>query len=287
MELTFFYNGELVKTSELHISAFEQAFLFGEGVYEPLIVRNREMHLAEPHFKRFLKGTEKLGMNLKVNGKVLEKTIMTLLDLNSMDDAMVRLIATKGESSGYFYEDIFSIPSLLIMTLPLKLFSDKLYFMGVTLHTTEWRDLSSSSFHTDIRTLSSLSRRMIYREARKEGHFDALLVNIEGYVTQCTGSNIFIVKENTLITPDVSCGAFPDAVREYILKAVAKDMNIETYEGFILIKNVYDADECFISSTEAGVLPVVACDGKKIGNGRLGRLTRQVQQYFSKWYKNS
>ena len=76
-------------------------------------------------------------------------------------------------------------------------------------------------------------------------------------------------------------------MREYVLYDIANDMNVETYEGFILINNIYEADECFITSTEAGILPVVACDGEKIGKGRIGRMTKQVQEYFKKWYKQT
>ena len=287
MELTFYYNGEFLKSTELHISAFERAFLYGEGVYEPIVVRQKELFLADKHFGRFLNAAQTLQMDLKMNESILEKTIMTLLDLNSMNDAMVRLIATGGDSSGYFYEDIYTLPSVLIMTLPLKLFSEKLYYMGITLKTSAWRDVSSSSFYHDIRTLSMMNKRISYREAREKGHFDALMINIEGYVTQCTGSNIFFVKEKTLITPDISCGIFPGVTREHVLYEIARELNIETYEGFILLSNIFNADECFITSTEAGIIPVVSCDDNKIGSGRIGRVTKQIQEYFTKWYKHS
>ncbi|MCK5706756.1 MAG: aminotransferase class IV [Candidatus Aureabacteria bacterium] len=286
MELTFYYNGELLRSSELHISAFEQAFLYGEGIFESIQVRNRKLLMPESHFSSFFKGAETLGITLNVNEKILEKSIETLLDLNSINDAMVRLIATKGESSGYFYEKIRSYPSLLIMTLPLKRFSEKLYYMGVSLKTSSWRDISSSSFYHDIRTLNMMSKRVCYSEAVDAGCFDALMVNIEGYVTQCSGSNIFIIKENTLITPDHSCGVFPGVTREHILNEVARELNIDTYEGFILLNNIYDSDECFITSTEAGVLPVISCDGKKIGTGRPGVITKQIQEKFFNWYRN-
>jgi branched-chain amino acid aminotransferase len=285
MELTFYYNGELLKSTELYISAFDQAFLYGEGLYEPLIVRNRKMLLSQEHFDRFLSSAEALKMDLKVTGSMLEKTIMTLLDLNSMDDAMVRLIATRGDSSGYYYEDLYSIPSLLIMTLPLRLFSEKLYMMGVTLKTAQWRDIPSFSFPSDQRTLSIMNRRLCYREAREKNHFDALMLNLEGYMTQCTGSNIFLLKGRTLTTPDLTSGIFPGVMRENILSSIARELNLDLYEGFILINQLFDADESFIASTEAGVLPVISCDGRRIGNGRPGRVTKKVQEFFSEWYK--
>ena len=287
MELTFYYNGELLKSTELHISAFDQAFLYGEGLYEPILVKNRNIILGDRHYDRLFKGASTLGINLKVTDKVLDKAIMTLLDLNSLDDAMVRIIVTKGDSSGYFYEDVHSFPNLIIITLPCKFFSEKLGFMGVTLKTSPWRDISSSSLFHDIRSLNAMHRRINYREAKEKGHFDALMINVEGYVTQCTGSNIFLIKEKTLITPDISCGVFPGVMREYTLYDIASDLKLETYEGFVLSSNVYEADECFITSTEAGLLPVVSCDGEKIGNGRPGRITKQIQEYFSKWYKQN
>ncbi|MBN1521922.1 MAG: aminotransferase class IV [Candidatus Aureabacteria bacterium] len=287
MELTFYHNGELLRSTELHISAFDQAFLYGEGITEPILVRNRKLLLAEKHFDRFFRGASTIGLDLRVTEKIIEKTIMTLLDLNSMNDCMVRLIATKGDSSGYFYEDVHSLPTFLMMTLPLKFFSEKLYYMGVTLKTSSWRDISPTSFYHDIRTLSAMNRRVNYREAKEEGNFDSLMINIEGYVTQCTGSNIFLVKERTLITPDLSCGIFPGVTREYVLYDVARELNLDTYEGFILQHNVINAEECFITSTEAGVLPVAACDGEKIGTGRPGRITKMIQEYFTSWYKST
>jgi branched-chain amino acid aminotransferase len=279
MELTFYYNGELKRNSELNISSFEQAFLYGDGVYEPLTIVNREIRFESEHFSRFFKALKMVNINLKINENILKKIIHSLLDLNSLSDATVRLMAIRGESTGYYFEDAQSVPSLLVMTLPLKHFSEKLYFGGVKISTAQLRDISGSTFYSDVRSLGMITRRQSYREAKEKGFFEALMTNIEGYITQCTNSNIFIVRDNTLVTPDLSCGVYPGVTREFVLSA-SKQMRIDTYEGFILLSNVYQADECFITSTEFGIMPVISCDNKRIGANKPGSITRHLIELF-------
>ena len=285
MELTYYCNGEFVKSSDLSVSLYDQAFLYGDGIYEPILVRDREIIFLEQHIGRFLQSAEILGYNLNISEKVVKETVFALLDLNSLDDCMVKLIATRGDCSGYYYEDNYSYPVFIVIMLPPKYFPENIYFMGVSLKTSLLRDVPTYSMNHNIRALNMLNRRINYYEAKKEGFFDALMINVEGYVTQCTGSNIFIINENTIITPDLSCGVYPGVMRDYILDYVAKELNLDVYEGFVLAQNVIKAKECFIASTEIGVVPVISCDGNKIGSGRVGTITKSVQSYFIRWYK--
>jgi branched-chain amino acid aminotransferase len=254
-------NGKFVDHKKALIPTSDHGFLYGDAVYETLRTRNGELWLFEQHMKRLKKSAKAVG--IKVPSLDFEELIEELIKKNKLKEARVRITLSRGSNNFEF--NSCKKPLLLIEAKPLKLPPKEVIEKGVSVISYQIERTKPK-----IKSTSMLPAVLAQREAKKKNAYEALLVNNEGYVTECSYSNIFIVKNNKLKTPkkDILEGT----VRNYIIA------HYKTKRKKLTLRNVKKADEVFITSTIKGVVPVVKIDGKKIGNGHVGPITQKLMK---------
>ena len=277
MELTLYHNGHLLKDSELAISVYDHGFLYGDGICVEIRVYNRKPFKLKEHLNHFFYSLEKLDLKVDLTEKTIEKTIQVLLEFNTFSDAIVTLIVTRGEffpgRQGSPY------PNVLIMTRSPASFSDEVRNNGATLTWCERRACPDSILDRQIHTLSQQQQVLSLHEIKRKDAFEGILINLEGCICEGIRSNFFLIKDQCVITPDLNCGVQNRVARTTVLD-LARESGLTVSEGFLPLQHLFDSDECFIAGTEFEIVPAVSIDGRLIGNGRVGKITKLLMQAY-------
>ena len=178
MEYTVYYNGELMRSSEVPLSIFDHGFLFGDGVRVSMRVYNRRPLMLREHLADFFYSLEKLDIKFNLSEKVIEKTIRVLLDLNSLKNALITFIATRGDAHFNFSPNLKTYPRVIIMATPPPAIDNDIRYKGIQMAISDYRTVTKSIFDKQIFTLSSQHEILNLYEARKKNCFEGLLVNI-------------------------------------------------------------------------------------------------------------
>jgi len=275
MDLTVYFNGELLRDSEVPLSIYDHGLLFGDGIRIDIrVYKKRPFHL-QYHLKTLFDSAKELGINIKLTEKTIEKTIRILLDLNSFQDALASIVVTRGEGQLCLDANLSLYPSVLIMTLPPVEVPENLRYEGVHLSMSNKRGTPDYIFKRQIFTLSRQKEIQALYEAHQKGAFESLIINLEGQVCEGAFSSLFLVKEGNLVTPDLSCGVRPYVMRQVVMQ-MAKRMGYSVVEALLQLGDLFHADECFLTSTEWEILPVIKVDQHPIGNGRPGKVTNHL-----------
>lgn len=279
MDLTVYYNGELLNSSEVPLSIYDNGFLYGDGVKIDLKVYDRRIFLFKPTLEKFYYSLDKLKIPFSTTEKTIEKTIKTLLDLNCLNDAVVSIIVTRGEGLHNFNSNIKLFPNILITVNPPPQISDIYSYQGISLITSELRLFPKVSFDHQIFSISAQHNILGIYEAKNKGVFDSIFINLEGQICQTSRANIFFVKNGQILTPDLECGVKNFPMRQLIMK-IAQNLNLQLFEAFLPLSRINEMDECFIASIEAEILPAIKIDGNNIGEGRPGKITSLINKSF-------
>jgi len=284
MDLIVYYNGELIKNSDIPFSIYNQGFLYGDGACIKFRIYNTKPFLLKEHIDDFFYTNEKLDIDLSITAKTIETTIKVLLEINSLSNANAMIITTRGKSFADLSVDIQKIPNILIMVNPVIEKDESLKYKGVSVCLSERRAPSRSVIDRQIYSLSNQLEILGRIEAKHYNAADILLLNLEGQVCECANSSIFIVKNKILYTPDVECGIRDLSVRRFIIK-IARHLRFKCFEGIITLKELFDADECFLVSNDLEVLPVVEIEKHMISDGIPGKITNQIIHAFQETTK--
>jgi branched-chain amino acid aminotransferase len=281
MDLTVYYNGELLRNSEVRLPVHDHGLLYGDGVRIPIRIYGKRPFMLSRHLENLFYSLDRLGIEIDLTEKTLEKTIRVLLDLNSLSDALVSVIVTRGEGDFSFTPNLKRFPHVLVMADPPPEVSEALQFQGARLFLGEFRAYPKSFFDRQIHTLSRQHEILTLYAARKNKAFEGLWANMEGYLCEGSRSNLFLVKNGSLYTPDLECG-LRNRVARHVAMKIAAYLEIPVFEGFLTLKDLHEAAECFITSTEIEILPAVSVNGRDIGDGRPGRVTTRIRETFKK-----
>ena len=281
MELFVYYNGNFVKASDAHISIYDHSFLYGDGLFETMRSYNGIVYKYDAHMDRFYTGAQRLKINVPHVRSVILKAINILLDRNNLDDAVVRVMLSRGEGSPGIDIDLCPQSTLLITVAPVSEFPEHIYDDGIQLAIVSRLKTPDQTLDSTIKTNNYLNSILARVEAKEKGAQDGILLSMEGYIAECTTSNIFLIKNDEIATPAVETGILKGVARDTIIE-IANAFNIVVEERFLMADELYDADECFITNSVKEIVPVVGCDGNEIGNGKVGLVTMNL----IKDYKN-
>jgi len=284
MELTFYLNGDFVKASEAKFSIYDHGFLYGDGLFETIRVYQNKIFQFDRHLDRLFAGLKKLEIKEPQDRDSIHKVTKMLLNINGLDDSVVRITVTRGEGDFGLAKSLCPNPSLLITVSPVKQHSEDLYKLGIDCMVVSIRKPPIQSIPSDIKSLNMLNSILAKEEALKNKCFEGVMLNIEGYVTEGATSNLFCLSNGRLITPDLSCGVLAGITREVVMN-LAKSIGLDIFEGFLTPQELYSATECFLTSTLMEIMPVVSCDGKRIGKGVPGEITKELQRKFKNLIK--
>ncbi|PIP42256.1 branched-chain-amino-acid transaminase [Candidatus Desantisbacteria bacterium CG_4_8_14_3_um_filter_40_12] len=274
-----YLNGKLVAKEEAKISVFDHGTLYGDGVFEGLRSYNGRIFKLEEHIDRLLDSAKAIMLIIPLSKKELIDAVISTVRANDIHDGYVRLVVTRGIGDLGLDPRKCPIPSVFIIADKITLYPEELYQNGMEIITVPTRRNISEALNPCIKSLNYLNNIMAKIEAIHGGVHEALMLNSEGYVTECTGDNIFIVKNGTLITPPTWVGALKGITRDAAME-IARINGIDAIEEVLTRYDLYTADECFLTGTAAEIISVIKIDSRKIGTGKPGEITLKIMEQF-------
>lgn len=286
MPLKIYLNGKLVERQDAQISVFDHGLLYGDGVFEGIRSYNKLIFRLNEHLDRLYESAKTIMLKIPLSKKEMEKAVVTTLKANKLKDAYIRLVVTRGV--GDLGLDPRKCPkaTIFIITDKIALYPKKLYDKGLDLITVPTTRNLPEALNPQIKSLNYLNNILAKIEAVNSGYEEAIMLNAQGYVAECTGDNIFIVKDKLLITPPVYSGALKGITRDAVIDCAAK-LKIKFAEQVLTRHNLFNADECFLTGTAAEIIPVVKIDERTIGEGKPGAITKKLLAEFRKLTKTS
>jgi branched-chain amino acid aminotransferase len=278
-ELIVYLNGKFVRESQARISVFDQGVLFGDGVFEGIRVYDGKIFKCAEHVERFFSSAKAIMLDLGLTRSEMVEVIAETCQSNDIADGYVRLVATRGIGDLGLLPHNHPSPTLFCIASRLALYDPAIYETGMALITAVQRRIKPTVIDPQIKSLNYLNNILAKIEAVRAGVPEALMLTDEGIVAECTGENVFIVKEGTLFTPPCHVGILNGITRQTIIQ-LASNLGMRLVEKEFTLFNVYSADECFLTGTAAEIVPVSSVDGREIGDERPGPVTKKLSAAF-------
>ncbi len=278
-----YLNGKFVDKRDAKISVFDHGLLYGDGVFEGIRSYNRLVFKLNEHINRLYESAHTLMLPIPLSRQQMAKAIVETLKKNKLSDAYIRVIVTRGEGDlGLDPRKCKGNANVIIITDKITLYSKELYKNGLEIITVPTVRNLPEALNPRLKSLNYLNNILAKIEANNSGFCEAIMLDPQGFVAECTGDNIFIIKNGVLATP--SQGRLKGITRDAVLELAQKN-KMQTYEGYITRHEVYVADECFLTGTAAEIIPVVKVDGRQIGNGKPGKRTLALMKQFRRLTK--
>jgi branched-chain amino acid aminotransferase len=276
-----YLNDRFVKEDQALVSVFDHGFLYGDGVYETIRSYGDKIFMRDQHLARLRRSADAIGLTVPDRDwpSLLHESMERNGVGNDRTDAYIRITISRGTGDIGLDPALCPSPTLVIITQPLKPPPAERYRTGVSLIVAKTRRNLPSALDPQIKATNFLNNIQAKREAIAAGAFDSVLLNWEGYVTECTVSNLFFVQSGRICTPARSCGIL-DGITRGIILSVAREAGLSVDEGRFTAETLMAAEECFLSNTTMEVMPATQLNGRPIGNGTPGPSTDRLHQIF-------
>jgi branched-chain amino acid aminotransferase len=275
-----YVDGHFVPAEEARISVFDHGFLYGDGVFEGIRVYEGNIFRLQQHVQRLYYSAQCLLLSMPLRPEEMRATIVETVCRRGLPNQYVRVVVSRGAGDLGLDPRLCRHPSVVIIADTITLYPAQVYTDGLELVTVATRRTPTWALDPRIKSLNYLNNILAKLEAQQAGRLEAVMLNAEGYVAECTADNIFFVRQGQILTPATAAGALAGVTRDSVLD-VAHDLGLSTTEGFFTRYDLYTADECFMTGTGAEIIPVIRLDGRTIGTGRPGPLTAQLRQGFA------
>jgi branched-chain amino acid aminotransferase len=277
--MKIYIDGQFFEQSEAKISVFDHGLLYGDGVFEGIrFYKGRVFKLGE-HLQRLYDSARAISLTIPITIEQMQEALLESIRQNQLQDGYVRLVVTRGVGNLGLGPERCERPTIIIIPANITLYPAELYQRGLDLVTCATRRISPAALSPAIKSLNYLNNILAKIEANQAGAGEGLMLNEQGYVAECTGDNIFIIKRGELFTPPISAGALCGITRGVVFD-LAAEMKLPISESNMTRYDVYTADECFLTGTAAEVIPAVRLDGRPIGTGKPGELTGKLIEKF-------
>lgn len=278
MEEMVYLNGSLVPRREARISAFDHGFLYGYGLFETVRAYSGRVFRLKQHLARLTQGAGLLGLTSRLAAFDLEKAIYDTLTANNLSDARVRLTVSAGEGEALPDPSTCLSPTVMVVAQTIPPHLARAYRVGYRATMSHYRRCSQTAL-SGVKSTSYLLNVLARAEAKAAGADEALLLNEKGFLTEGTTSNIFLVAGKSLIMPPAESGILPGITRETVLE-IAPALGLEAVEKDVLLLELLQADEAFLTSSVIEVMPLVNVDGSPIGSGKPASITRKLRKAY-------
>jgi branched-chain amino acid aminotransferase len=275
-----YINGKLYDKADAKISVYDHGVLYGDGVFEGIRIYGGKVFRLQEHVDRLYDSARHIHLEIPLTKQQMADAITHTVQANGRrEGGYIRLLVTRGSGSLGLDPRKTTDPQVIIIVDDISLYPRELYDNGLEIVTAATVRNHPAALNPRIKSLNYLNNIMAKMEALQAGCVEAVMLNVEGEVAECTGDNIFVVKRGTLKTPPVDAGILEGVTRATVLE-LARSVHLPALETPLTRHDIYAADECFLSGTAAEVIPVVKCDGRPIGTGKPGPVTRQLREAF-------
>jgi branched-chain amino acid aminotransferase len=279
MSLWIYLDGKFVKEEEAKISVFDHGLLYGDGVFEGLRSYNGKIFKLDEHLIRLYNSAKAILLEIPLKFDELKRVVIETVKKNNLKDSYIRIVVTRGVGDLGLDPRKCPKPTIFVIASHIQLYPESLYEKGIDVITVPTRRNLPESLNPAIKSLNYLNNILAKIEATNAGATEGLILNQFGYVSECTGENIFIVKGNILKTPPISAGALEGITRKVVMD-IGKNIGLEIKEENLTRYDIYTSDECFLTGTAAEIVPVVSVDRRIIGNGKPGKITMKIRKEF-------
>lgn len=280
--MKIFIDGKYYDENSAMISVFDHGLLYGDGVFEGIRIYNHNIFRLHEHIVRLYDSAKALLLNIGMTLAEMENAVRETVTVNNKRDGYIRLIITRGD--GQLGIDPYNCERarVIIIVGDIQLYPEEYYHKGIAIITSSYRRIPPECFDVRVKSLNYLNNVLAKIEARNAGCLECVMLNSFGHVTECTGDNIFIVKNNELFTPSTHEGALDGITRATVLE-LAESLGIRSAETILTRYDLYTADECFLTGTGAEIIPVTSIDARTIGSGEPGQITVKLINSFKKF----
>jgi branched-chain amino acid aminotransferase len=279
MPRIIFMNDRLVPEDEARVSVFDHGLLYGDGVFEGLRSYSGTVFRLDAHLDRLWASARAICLEIPLSKAAVAKAVNDTLAANKLSDGYVRLVVTRGAGSLGLDPNRTKNPQVIVIADTISLYPREFYEQGLKIVTAATQRVQSAALSPRIKSLNYLNNIMAKLEGLRAGCVEALMLNHKGEVAECTGDNVFVVRSGVLLTPPPDAGILEGITRNAVMD-LAREAGIDCREATLTRHDLYTADECFLTGTAAEVIPVVDIDGRTIGSGTPGPVTKQLTTAF-------
>ncbi len=277
--MQIYINGEYFDKEDAKISVFDHGLLYGDGVFEGIRVYNRKVFKCREHLERLYESAKSIDLKIPLGIEELEADMLETVRRSELDEAYIRLVVTRGEGCLGINPYTCGIPQIIIIVDKIALYHPDFYKKGLSLITVATQRNLPEAVNPRIKSLNYLNNILAKIEAVNAGVEEAIMLNSFGLVSECAGDNIFAIRKGLLMTPSISMGVLEGITRNEVIR-LARAKGIEVRQLVMTRHDLFIADECFLTGTGAEIVPVIKIDGRTIGDGKPGPVTRGLMEDY-------
>ena len=259
---------------------FDHGLLYGDGVFEGIRAYNGCIFRLNQHLERLYSSAKYIMLKIPLTIDQMRQAVVDTVKVNKLENCYIRLVVTRGEGTLGLAPWVCHNPVIFIIADKIQLYPEEDYKNGLKVVTVPTLRNTVQTLHPRIKSLNYLNNILAKIEAHNAGTIEALMLDNNGYVVECTGDNVFIIKHEKIYTPPEYLGALRGITRDCVID-IAEHLGYRVIQEPFTRFEVFDADECFLTGTAAEVIPVVNVDQRIIGNGKPGHITRLLMDKFS------
>ncbi len=284
--MKIYIDGQFRSEHDAKISVFDHGLLYGDGVFEGIRAYNRRVFKLQEHLERLFRSAKAILLDIPMSLRDLKEAVLETCRRNRITNGYIRLVITRGVGTLGLNPNRCKNPSVIIIADKIQLYPPELYLKGMEIVTVPTVRNLHSAVNPAIKSLNYLNNILAKIEANNAGCEEAIMLNAEGFVAECTGDNVFIVREGELLTPPLAAGALYGITRGVVM-GLAKESGVKSCESNLTRYDLFNADECFLTGTGAELVPVVKIDGRIIGSGKPGPVTKDLVSRYHALTKTS
>jgi branched-chain amino acid aminotransferase len=275
-----YINGKLYDKADAKISVYDHGLLYGDGVFEGIRIYNGKIFRLKQHIDRLYESARSIHLEIPMSKEQMTEAMLhTVQAAGKRGDGYIRALVTRGAGSLGLDPRKTTDPQVIIIVDDVSLYPREVYESGLDIVSVCTIRNHPNALSPRVKSLNYLNNILAKIEAIQAGCIEALMVNHKGEIAECTGDNIFLVKNGVLKTPSVDAGILEGVTRNAIME-LARAAGIPVLEPPLTRHDVYTADECFLTGTAAEVIAVVRCDGRPIGTSKPGPMTKMLRERF-------
>ena len=270
-----FVDGKFVDEKKAVVSVFDHGLLYGDGVFEGIRAYNGRVFKLSEHVDRLFYSAKAILLKIPMSHRAICEAVRAACKRNKIRDGYIRLVVTRGAGTLGLDPNRCSNPQVIIIADKIQLYPETFYKKGLEIVTVPTTRNHTNAVNPAIKSLNYLNNILAKIEAINAGCVEAIMLNSQGFVAECTGDNVFMLKGGELLTPPLAAGALYGITRSVAIE-LAESLGIKAKEPNLTRYDLYNADEVFITGTAVEVVPVVKIDGRLIGSGKPGKLTKKL-----------
>ncbi len=277
--MQIYIDGSWVSRKDAKVSVFDHGLLYGDGVFEGIRIYSRRIFRLDDHLERLYRSAHAIALDIPVPRRKMAEIVAEGVVRNKCEDGYIRLVVTRGEGALGIDPASCPKPTIILIVDQVAVYPRELYEGGVRVVTSPTRQVSHEAVDPRIKSLNYLKNILAKIDARVANAHEAILLNREGFIAECTADNLFIVRDGAILTPSPQDGALEGITRGVILQ-LAAEAGIPAKETRLTRYDLHIADEAFLTGTGAELMPIANFDGRPVGRGTVGPITIRLREAF-------